>query len=248
MTTAVAEKPTKTRRLAQVMPDGTMQPVSDNPLLGMLGQLATNPNFNAEAFREIVALIREEKAGVAKAEFNAAFAAMQAELPPAPKNGTGHNNKKYARYEDIDKVAKPVLGKHGLSINHTLHQDDTKIRIRAVLRHSSGHEESAEIVLPLDASGSKNAVQAHGSTTSYGRRYTYISLLGISTDEGDDDAQASTGDTITREQADALSSAIDFAGASEERFKRHFKIAELINLPQSTFADAMEMLKRRAGA
>lgn len=221
---------------------------TENPLLGMLGQLATNANFNPEAFKAIVDLVREEKAGTAKADFNAAFAAMQAELPPAPKNGKGHNNKAYARYEDIDRVAKPVLGKHGLSINHTIHQDDNKVKIRAVLRHLGGHEESAEIVLPLDTSGSKNPVQAYGSTTAYGKRYTYAALIGISAEETDDDAQASNGATVTDEQAKALADAIEFSGANEERFKKHFKITALSNLPQAKFADAMEMLKRRAGA
>ena len=232
---------------AEVAPAPALIP-RDNPLLAMLGNLATNANFNPEAFKAIVDLVREEKAGAAKAEFNAAFAAMQAELPPAPKNGKGHNNKAYARYEDIDRVAKPVLGKHGLSINHTIHQDDNKVKIRAVLRHLGGHEESAEIILPLDTSGSKNPVQAYGSTTAYGKRYTYAALIGISAEETDDDAQTSSGATVTDDQAKALAEAIEFSGASEERFKKHFKISELGKLPQAKFSDAMEMLKRRAGA
>lgn len=219
---------------------------SGNPLLGMLGQLATNPNFNAEAFREVVALVREEKAGVAKAEFNAAFAAMQAELPPAPKNGRGHNNKAYARYEDIDKVAKPLLGKHGLSINHTIHQDDNRVKIRAVLRHIGGHEEGAEIILPLDTSGSKNPVQAYGSTTAYGKRYTYAALIGISAEETDDDGQASSGGAVSDEQAKAITEAIEFSGANLQKFKQHFKIEEIGKLPASKYKDAMEMLRKRA--
>lgn len=240
MTTAVAE-PKVTKLPKRVEETG-------NPLLGMLGQLATNPNFNAEAFREVVALIREERAGTAKAEFNRAFAAMQAELPPAPKRGTGHNNKKYARYEDIDAVAKPVLAKHGLSIGHQIHQDDTKMRIVAVLRHIGGHQETTEIVLPLDASGSKNAVQAHGSTTSYGKRYTYAALIGMST-EDDDDGQAASGNvTITSDELETLRSAIEFSGANVEKFKRHFKIPDLSQLPQSRFSEAMELLKRRTAS
>ena len=239
MSTAVAEKVSK---LPKRVED------AGNPLLSMLGQLATNPNFNAEAFREVVALIREERAGAAKAEFNAAFAEMQAELKPAPKKGRGHNQKAYARYEDIDSVAKPALARHGLSISHTIHQDDTKVRIRAVLRHRGGHEESTEIVLPLDNSGSKNAVQAHGSTTQYGRRYTYAALIGMSTEDDDDAQAAGRGETISDEQLESLKGAIEFSGANVDRFKKHFKLTELADLPASRFSEAMEMLKRRASA
>ena len=39
-------------------------------------------------------------------------------------------------------------------------------------------------MLPLDTSGSKNGVQAVGSTVSYGKRYAICALLNIST--GDD--------------------------------------------------------------
>lgn len=239
MSTAVIEKP---KRSTQVV---DMPAQQANPLLSMLGQLATNPNFNAEAFREVVNLIREEKAGQAKSDFNAAFAAMQAVMEPAPKRGKGHNNKSYARYEDIDLVAKSAMNKHGLAINHTIHQDDNKVKIRAVLRHIGGHEESAEIILPLDTSGNKNPVQAYGSTTAYGKRYTYAALIGISAEEVDDDGQAAGG-VITEAQAKTIRDAIAFTQSDEAKFKKFFKIDDIARLPAARFEDAMGMLKDKA--
>jgi hypothetical protein len=41
-----------------------------------------------------------------------------------------------------------------------------------VLSHELGHSEETTMTLPLDTSGSKNNVQAVGSSTSYGKRYT----------------------------------------------------------------------------
>jgi hypothetical protein len=234
--------------VTEQMPLQAVQRV-ENPLLGMLGQLATSPSFNAEAFRMIVDLIREEKAGQAKADFNAAFAAMQAELPTAPKGGRGHNNKAYARYEDIDKVAKPVLGKHGLSINHTIHQDDNKVKIRAVLRHMGGHEESAEIILPLDTSGNKNPVQAYGSTTAYGKRYTYAALIGISAEETDDDAKAAgAGDVIASEQVTELRKLLTETDTDEASFCEIGGVESLEQISTANFPKAVQLLKQKKAA
>jgi hypothetical protein len=46
------------------------------------------------------------------------------------------------------------------------------------------------MTLPLDTSGSKNNVQAVGSSTSYGKRYTATLLLNIRTKGEDDDGHA----------------------------------------------------------
>lgn len=42
------------------------------------------------------------------------------------------------------------------------------------------------MLLPADVSGNKNAVQAFGSSTSYGKRYVLCALLNITT-RGQDD-------------------------------------------------------------
>ena len=60
-----------------------------------------------------------------------------------------------------------------------------------VLRHEAGHKEEAELQLPADATGGKNAVQAVGSTLTYGQRYVARMLLSLtSRPSEDDDGQA----------------------------------------------------------
>jgi hypothetical protein len=45
------------------------------------------------------------------------------------------------------------------------------------------------MILPHDSTGSKNAVQAVGSSTSYGKRYTACALLNITSRGEDDDGE-----------------------------------------------------------
>ena len=58
------------------------------------------------------------------------------------------------------------------------------------------------MVLPLDTSGSKNAVQAVGTSVSYGKRYVMCAMLNIATrGEDDDGISAAPKATVTAMQA-----------------------------------------------
>ena len=218
-----------------------------NPLIGMLGQLATNPNFSVEAFQAVVGLLKEEKAAQAMADFRRDFAAFQSAMPMINKGGKGDNGKPHERLEDIFEGTKELRQKYGFSLNHSIKQDANSITIIAVLGHRSGHEMTAEMRLPLDSRGSKNAVQAHGSTMTYGKRYTAMAVLGLAaSDEVDDDGQSSAGGTISAEQAKTINDAIAFTQSSEEKFKKFFKIDDVAKLPAARFNDAMGMLKDKA--
>lgn len=126
----------------------------------------------------------------AKQAFYADFAAMQNELPSIAKDKNASFNSKagntsysWASLEAINDAVRPTLQKYGFGISHRVEQVN-QIKVRGILLHKMGHYEETEIILPADASGSKNAVQGVGSTISYGRRYVTCSLLNIST--GDD--------------------------------------------------------------
>jgi len=120
----------------------------------------------------------------AKQAFTADLAAMQAELPLVGKLGEGHNKAKYARLEDINEAIRPTLQKYGFAVTFRTKQGEKTLTVTAILSHRMGHSEETDLILPLDTSGSKNAVQAVGSTISYGKRYALSLLLNIST--GDD--------------------------------------------------------------
>jgi hypothetical protein len=222
-----------------------------NPLLGMLGQLATSPSFNAEAFRMIVDLIREEKANGAKEQFQHDLAAFQAECPAVPRKGRGHNNKAYARLEDIIDTTRPYLAKYGFSLTHELRQTNDKIAVVAILAHRGGHERTCSIELPLDIGGSKNIVQAHGSTTTYGKRMTAGAVMGVSTgDEDDDGKSAAAAETISDEQVAKLRALIVETNSDIAKFCAMGGVETIEDIKKGDFASAVKLLeqKRKKGA
>lgn len=125
----------------------------------------------------------------AESEFTQAFAMMQPELPPIPALGTGHNNKAHFRKADANQLINPILAKYGFALSYVHTQQPGMVLTRAILRHKGGHSTFTEALLPPDASGSKNPVQAIGSTMSYGERYTMKAILNLTIvdDPTDDD-------------------------------------------------------------
>ncbi len=165
------------------------------PAVTMFERLASDPNVPVDKLKELVELQERIMAHNAKAEFDAAFAQMQGDIPAITERGeiavNGVVRSKYARYEDIMAVVKPVLQQHGFALRHRNTFENGNNKIVGILSHRSGHSEEDEFVAQADTSGSKNAIQALGSTRAYGQRYTAISLLNITTCGVDDDGRAS---------------------------------------------------------
>lgn len=156
-------------------------------VIAMIERVALDQSADLAKLEKMIELQERILDRNAKGAFASAMAAMQAEMPEVAERGKAHNTK-YATFEDINAAVRPVLEKHGFAVTFRIKQTDTAIKVTAVLSHREGHSEETEIILPADNSGSKNSVQAVGSTVSYGKRYTMSALLNIATRGEDDDA------------------------------------------------------------
>lgn len=125
-----------------------------------------------------------------KASFFKDLVAVQTELknPQKNKQGYGYN---YTTLDSLIDLTKPILQKHNLAIIQTLTGDGQKVGINTMLIHSSGESISETLWLPPTEMKNMNAVQAIGSSITYGRRYGISAILGISS-EDDTDAHTET--------------------------------------------------------
>lgn len=171
----------------------TLAPAGDNPwadMLAMMERLATNKDVDVVKLQAFIDMQKDILQVNARAAFNAAFAKLQAEIPTVIEKGRGDKGMSYARLEDIIETVRPVLEKHGFSLSHqTEWPDKSTIKVIGILTHQDGHERRSEFLASADQTGSKNAIQALGSSNSYGRRYTTKDLLNIVTKEEDDDGK-----------------------------------------------------------
>ena len=75
----------------------------------------------------LVALAERQEARQAEKDFNAAFVALQADLPTITAKTVIPNRGKYERFEDCMKVVGPLLTKHGFSVSFSMGVTDGRI-------------------------------------------------------------------------------------------------------------------------
>ena len=113
--------------------------------------------------------------------------AAQMEMPALQKSAINpHFRNRYVPLEELLQTVVPILNKHNFVLlqSPTIH-DDGQPALEYRLLHVSG--ESVMNTMPLMSA--KDDPQAQGSAITYARRYSLMSLLGLTAD-ADDDAEA----------------------------------------------------------
>lgn len=227
-------------------------------LLEVISRAASDPNVDIDKMERLIAMQERVQDRQAEVAYHAALADMQPELPiitehGAIKNKEGKAQSTYALWEDINEEIRPILAKYGFSLSFKGRREGDQQITVGILAHRDGHKEMTEVPLPLDTSGSKNAVQAVGSSKSYGKRYAAFDLLNITTrGEDDDGAKAGQPHAISVKQYDELLREIARVGSTTDEFvtflKMQKKLAtdDLGDLPDRFFQYAMTKLAGRA--
>lgn len=164
-----------------------------DPMVSMIERVALDPNSDIAKLEKMLEMKERHDASQAKAAFDAAFSRASAEFPDVPLNGMNdHTKKPYALLKDIIKCTRPVLARHGLALSFATEVDKEFVIVTAELSHEAGHTKRNSIPLPRDAGAGRNAVQAVGSSQTYGQRYTAQAILGLSLgDDVEDDGNSS---------------------------------------------------------
>lgn len=176
----------------------------------------------------------------AKKAFDAAVSAAKADIKPITRNAEGHNGK-YADFSAIAAAVDPALAAQGLSYRFRTVQAD-KIIVTCILSHRDGHSEETSLAGPPDTTGSKNTIQAIGSTLTYLQRYTLVQMLGLAAAKDDDGKHAGAGGSITDEQADELRSLALEAKADMPTFLEFFKADSIADISAKDFDKAKRAL------
>lgn len=219
-------------------------------ILDMIERFARDPSVDLQRLERLMDLHERVTARNAKAAYAEALSAMQPKLPIIQERGRidigkGHKAQSYALWEDINEQIMPVLAEHGFAMSfRTGLAGDGRITVTGILSHRAGHQEETMMVLPHDSSGSKNAVQAIGSSTSYGKRYTACALLNISSRGEDDDGKAGGGDpAIDDEQIKKIQQLIVETASDIPRFCRYMKVSKIEDIRAKNFDQAIAALE-----
>jgi ERF superfamily len=214
-------------------------------VLSLIERASRDPSVDIAKLEKLLEWRDKTVADQRREAFERELAAAKAAIPVVARNATGHNSKKYADFAGIARVIDPILGQHGLSYRFRTVQTD-KIAVTCIL-FGHGHSEETTLSGPADASGSKNAIQAIGSTLTYLQRYSLVQMLGIAAGDDDDGKAAGIGaTTIDEQQIGDLTELMQSVGADKAKFLRFFKIEQLAELPAKRFNEAANMLNAKA--
>jgi len=231
-------------------------PAEATSMIQVIERVALNPHVDIDKMQRLLDMQERIMARTAKASYAAALSQLQPELPIVAergsiKNGSGNVQSKYALWEDVVTAIVPVLARHGFSLSFRTANDDKGVTVTGVLSHSAGHSEETSLKLPIDTSGSKNAVQSVGSSTSYGKRYIAAALLNLRTGDIDDDGRKGGdkgGECISERQVADINALIQEVGADKARFLRYIKadrLEDILAVNYSTVVRQIEAKRKR---
>ena len=218
-------------------------------IMAIIAKAASDPNTDVVKLEKLLDMQERILNRNSRMAYSSALASMQADLPEIEKNGKlvvtkGGQTTPYALFEDINEAVKPVLKNHGFAISFRIKQDAAWVEVTAVLNHREGHAEETSIRLPQDSSGSKNNVQAVGSSVSYGKRYTMCALLNI-TSRGDDDNASSATGYIDTEKAVEIDLFITKVKANKPKFLQAIGVDDVRHIRANEYGKAIAMLQAK---
>jgi hypothetical protein len=212
-------------------------------IIQVIERAAMNPDVDIDKMERLLQMQERVLDRQAASDYSAAMAGMQMEIPSIAERGKT-NNGRYATLEDIVDTVRPILQKHGFAVSFRVKTQQGAVEVTGVLMHRGGHREETTMMLPTDTSGNKNAVQAFGSSVSYGKRYVLCSLLNITTRGEDDDGNsAAPTKTVTAFQAGQIAQTVERCPeATREWFAQHYGDASKV--PKVQFDKLMAGLRK----
>lgn len=162
-------------------------------------QWAIDKGANADQIGKLWEVFMQWHQHQAKMAYVDAMAKFKANPPDIKKTklviiATKSGDNIQYRHPELDKASELVAESlRAVSVRHSWkcgEGDNGRVKVTCILTHDSGHsEEVSTLYGPPDASGSKNSVQAIGSTVTYLQRYTLLAGTGLVPEGLDDDGK-----------------------------------------------------------
>ena len=226
-----------------------MPTVTDNSPASMM-QIALSRGADLDKLEKMLALQERWEANEARKAYHTAMAAFKAAPPEIEKDkkvsfGAGKAAYSHATLANVTDKINQALSAHGLSAAWKTAQDERGITVTCTITHKLGHSESTSLTAAPDNSGSKNAIQAVGSTITYLSRYTILCLTGLATVDQDDDGKGSEQSYISEEQHANITALMQEVGADKAKFLSYMKVESLEKITIDRYNIAISALEAK---
>jgi hypothetical protein len=196
--------------LGELMEEDERSVVPQDPFALLMERVMTDPNADVDKLEKMMALREREINRQAEASYNEALAKCQSEIGTISRDAENTQTRsKYATFEQIDHICRPVYTKHGFALQwDTGEAPEGYVNVVGILTHSDGHSKTFSTTMPLDLAGikgqvNKTGIHAHQSTITYARRNLEVMIFNVATQDDDGNAAGQRmreGETIDEAQ------------------------------------------------
>jgi hypothetical protein len=187
-------------------------------------RIAVSQNADLDQLTKLMDLQERWERNEARKAYVAAMNAFKAEPTRIVKNKHVHFDTQKGpndyNHATLDHVCDQVIGglsKHGISHRWKVEQSGEWIKVTCVLTHALGHAEETTLMGAPDATGSKNSIQAVGSTVTYLQRYTLLAATGLAAANTDTDGRAPASSTaIPANRVEEMTGELSRAATTEQ--------------------------------
>jgi hypothetical protein len=231
-------------------------------------QLAVVPANPAELIREViksglnsesvgvverlVALAERQEARQAEKDFNAAFNALQSEMPSVVADREvpdkqGNLKYKFAAFEDIMAQVKPLLLKNGFSLSFSMDFKEGRVIQQCRLSHSGGHSRTNTFMArPGSGPPGSSEAQGDGAASTYAKRFALCNALNIVCERDTDGADArKEGAPITEDQALYLEDLVKQTKSDKAAFLKYAGAASYNEIGSERFDQLSRSLNKK---
>lgn len=210
-------------------------------------RMAITSGADLDKLEKLLTLQERWDANEAKKAYNQAMAIFKADPPQINKDKkVAYKEVRYshASLANVTDKINTALSKHGLSASWTTRQDG-QIFVTCRITHKLGHTEETTLSAGADTTGSKNSIQAIGSTVTYLQRYTLLALTGLATFDQDDDAICTGAEMINEYELANIETLISEVKANMVSVLKYAKVENLDQILKSDYKKIIAALESK---
>lgn len=218
-------------------------------VLQVIERAASSPTVDVEKMERLLAMHERILERNAKQQFSESMNKVQTAIKPILADEENKQTKsKYATYEALDEVIRPIYTANGFSLSFGTEPGAADyVRVICDVMHTGGHEKRYQADMPADGKGAKGGdvmtkTHATGAAMSYGMRYLLKMIFNVAIKGEDDDGNGATDPKITETQLELLRRRLDASNSDVPNFCKYMKVDSLPNITQSKLKMAHDAL------
>lgn len=194
-------------------------------------QLGIQSGMDVGAMERLYALAERHEENEGRRAFGVAIASFQSDMPAIEKTRKA-DRFKYAGFDDIMLIAKPIASKHGICIGFDSDHGEGVIRVTCRLRVGSYHEDKS-LTVPVSTKLAVSNTQQYGAALSYAKRYCLCAALNIVVTDEDNESKLEP--QITEDHANEIDDLLKRSKSNAAQFLKYIERDSLVDMTERDY-------------